>query len=733
MRTAGEHVVAVDHRRARVEAVVEAKHHDRLVRHRPHRHHRADRDRAGAEVGAARATAPALLEQHADVTESQRNIAGGRRHGVEFAIDLGELPPVVERHVGEGVHGVLQPRHPLRGREAAVGRFEHLAASAHVVGGALDALEQFEEAADEFDLAAADVVDRSMVDGGPGRAPADRDAEREPVHRRGPGVALEPTQAVLSAVGAVEPPPHVDLLHPGADAAERVVVESETVAHRFVTGEVEHFGGGEASGDDRDEALGEVEQRVGGAERTVGQLQPQLLAGVGVHIGAVVGGDRGEPEGGLQQRRERLDVGAHHDDVAGLEAALALREHPGEHLAQHLHLARSAVAGVHLEGEIVGGTLAGWVRALVVSDIALQQRKTTPDSLLVGARSRDGRLHRQEVLLELAHVAGEGGQQRVAGGERAGVVDPGGHGIGGPDGGDVVPQRRRGVWQPQVHVTRGRERLDEFAIGAGEPGVSEERNPLRQIGIDRTVGETTDDPVVAFGDRLVEPVTVEGELDDMPPQRRLPGEVGRKRLSVAVGRFAALPLGEHLRTVAGVGREQAGDAPRHDVAARLTRLALPLGGRVAGDLLPRSEVAGDRLESRCSAEVVDRVEGGPHEPVAVPRVVAVAREQQTHQRRRGEHLQTGTDAVVLGVGSTEGVRQPLAEPAFDAAGGHDDDLGAEDVGGGVAQHRGQARGELVGPVAAVDVEGHAPSSSVRLTRSAVWSRIHAVAAVSSSL
>ena len=68
--------------------------------------------------------------------------------------------------------------------------------------------------------------------------------------------------------------------------------QPEAGAHRVGAGQVEHLGGGEAAARELDERGGDAEQRVGGAQRPVGEPHPQLVRGV---PGAVAG-DVGEPE-----------------------------------------------------------------------------------------------------------------------------------------------------------------------------------------------------------------------------------------------------------------------------------------------------------------------------------------------------------------------------------------------------------------------------------------------------
>ena len=104
-RGAREHVVAVDRGGAREDTVVQSEQADHAVRHRPHRHHRADGQRAGAEVGPGRLPGEALGHQRAYVGQAQLEL-GPLASGVvgqpaQLALHLAGLPLVAACDGGE--------------------------------------------------------------------------------------------------------------------------------------------------------------------------------------------------------------------------------------------------------------------------------------------------------------------------------------------------------------------------------------------------------------------------------------------------------------------------------------------------------------------------------------------------------------------------------------------------------------------------------------------------------
>ncbi|MEZ5061952.1 MAG: hypothetical protein R2700_10650 [Solirubrobacterales bacterium] len=303
---------------------------------------------AGAEVGGGGAAGEARGQQGADLGEGEEGGVGFARLGGEILqqpVELQALPLLPERGGGE-----------------VVGRGERLRPIAERLGlgeareGGVDAVDQLGEAAGEGDRAALDVVEREHVLEDARVVLAHRDAEEDPVEPPAPR-ALGDGNVEGLAMPLVDPPVDVGGVDPLVDAAEIVVVEPEAMADRLEVGEVEELGGGEARGGQVEELGERAEDRVGPAQRAVGEPDAQVgrRGGGGGGRELVVGGR--EPPGAedrVDQRREVLDVGAHDDDVARLERRV-VGEQVHDRVAQHLDLALAAVAGVDLDAAVVVG------------------------------------------------------------------------------------------------------------------------------------------------------------------------------------------------------------------------------------------------------------------------------------------------------------------------------------------------------------------------------------------
>ena len=162
----------------------------------------------------------------------------------------------------------------------------------------------------------------------------------------------------------------------------------------------------------------------------------------------------------------------------------------------------------------------------------------------VGARRRG------QAQLQLADVAAERAEQRVARQLRGGVGAAGGHPAG--DRRDPVPQRGGGVRQPQVDVAAVGERGEHGQVIGREAGGAEQREPLRQGG-ERGIAPQR-------RDRRGEPLRrIRGgdPRAQRPPQLRLPAQVrGHVRV------VARPPRVEQLGAVRGVGGEEPGQVGR---------------------------------------------------------------------------------------------------------------------------------------------------------------------------
>ena len=168
----------------------------------------------------------------------------------------------------------------------------------------------------------------------------ERDAGEQPVEAELPGV-LRRSRRARSARGARRrrPTARPDSRAQRVELVEVVVAEPEPPAHRLGP----RPGRGPASPVARpparsSSAVGDAEQRVGLPRRTVGEPDPQPMRGMAAAPDHVA-----EPEPGLDQRRVRLDVGAHHQDVTRLEGGVVVEE-AEQHLAQHVDLTGDAVA-----------------------------------------------------------------------------------------------------------------------------------------------------------------------------------------------------------------------------------------------------------------------------------------------------------------------------------------------------------------------------------------------------
>ena len=464
-----------------------------------------------------------------------------------------------------------------------------------------------------------------------------------------------------------------------------------------VAGEVEHLGGGDPAAGELDQRGGDGEQRVGAGEGAVGEPHPQPVGRVAA-VG--VGDDVGEPEPGRDQRRERLDVGAHHEDVARLEGRVVL-EQPDQHLAQHVDLAgrrRGRRAPGRLRSSSAWtprGALVG-VGACVGAEVGLQPaeqggRASRRGSTGVGvAVGRPTASVRRSSRVSRPSEASSGWSTRV--------------------GGVVVGARHR--------RRRGRRRSSQSrGDGCGSQRWTSRCSPsaAQQLDLgDRAAGcgrtaraapgrSRPSPPARSRAERLGVP-DVGRRLVDARDAAAATARPASSRSSSsaaagAVGVAALAPVGDQARPLHGVRREEAGQPPGDGVAAVAAQLAL-----VAVE--PVAEVGGEGRAPRLVEAGVDHLEQRPDQPVGVPRVVALAAEQHRDQRARVEEPHPRADAVAAARrrcragGESRWVSQrstPLAGTTTTSS--------ANGSSSGRRQQLAEGVGELVGARCAVEVGG----------------------------
>ena len=430
-------------------------------------------------------------------------VAGGVERPGQLALELRHLPRMVGIDVGQSGYTGAQRHHPLLER---AGRRERGDA-------AVEAVDQLGEAPEQLEVAAADVVERQAAADVAVVVATHRGAEQQPVEPCPPGVVGEALHVEPTALLGVEAPADAGRADPVGDAGEVVVVEREPAAYDVGACQVEHLAGGDPAAGQLDQPGGDPEQGVGARQRPVGEPHPQPVGGVAVLDHAL------EPEPGRDQRRVGLDVGAHDEDVARLEGGVVV-EQPDQHLAEHVDLARRAVAGVDLEAVVVDGGHPTRPHRLVGSavgtKVVLEPAEQRRPVLDLGGRG-DVDPHAVEDPAQLTGVAAQRGEQRV--------VDPlGGRVVvAGDDAADSsqrVPERGRGLRQPEVDVASLAESRQQLDLGHRQPGVAEQGQPVGQVEPGITVAQPPHGlGVPHVGRRLTDP-------DEQPtPELGLPGQV----------------------------------------------------------------------------------------------------------------------------------------------------------------------------------------------------------------
>ncbi len=338
-------VVAVALNVAGEAAVVQPEQAHHPVRDGAHRHQRADGQVARAEVRPRGPALEAFRQNGADVVAAEGHGAGHLvlrglpDQLVEQRLELRPLPGLGRCRRHEGIGELRQRGGPLRyGTKAG-----------ECVEPRLQALQEFRQTAGEVDVATVHVVERER--GAEETLPllGHRHPEQNPVETRLPRVGGNPLELERAPVRGIEAPAHERAVHPFLQPVQIVVAEAETAAHRVPSREVQHLGRRDP-GRGQLEHLGEdAHHGVGLAQRAVGQ--PDLERPLGVGRLAL---QTASAEGRLDQRREGLDVGAHHDDVAGLQRRIVLQQME-DGVAEYLDLAAAAVARMHTDAVVVTG------------------------------------------------------------------------------------------------------------------------------------------------------------------------------------------------------------------------------------------------------------------------------------------------------------------------------------------------------------------------------------------
>ena len=677
---AGQDVVAVGAPRAGEHLVVEPEQAHDAVRDAAHRQQRGDGERAGAEVRAGGPAGEVVAQDRADVVQRERGtlrprIVGGAADLGEHGAGLRELPDVGGGGGGEPVDGEGERVEPRAQGPGALHAVEHLP----------DTVDELGEPAHQIGVAGVDLVERQrgvepdlLV---PGHGDADQQAVQPPL----PRVVRHAAEPVGGPVLLVEPPAHAGAGHERAEPLEVVVVEPEAAPDGLRLREVEQLARREPGVREVEHGAEDAEERVHLRERAVGE--PDLEPVAGVLAVARAAERRGD------QRGEGLDVGAHDDDVARLERRV-VREEAEHRLAQHLHLPVRAVAGVDGHAGVARdvGEDGRAVVAQVVLQALQQRRRRVLGRGVVDVRDAGPR--RGEAQLQLTGIAREGAQQRVGGdaGRRVRRATPADAHPGGAA--HRVPQRGRGVRQPEVDLAGAREGLEDLQVGGGQPGGPEEGEPRREVPV------AAAEPGAVLRERLRRPGDGH-RLAQTPPQLGLPAQVGRDLAPRAVLVLLRGPGPQHRRPVLAVGVEE----PR-EVAGRGEPPTRAGAGRVAH----HAEVGAQRRAPRLARAGVDHLEQRPDEALGPPRVVLGVAPRPGHQLGGRGELHPGTHPVVP-EGRAEAVGEALREPALHPAGRHGDHVGGEGVRRRRREHVGQRLGQPVRALGAVHVEGHpAPPS-----------------------
>ncbi len=410
-------------------------------------------------------------------------------------------------------------------------------------------------------------------------------------------------------------------------------------------------------------------------------------------------------ERGVDERGKRLDIGAHHDDVAGLEGRVVAKG-VEDGISDDLDLAGQAMAGVNLQAAVVRVELGAAVRPAregearrqaIVADVGLEPlqqgqgggRLVVPGMVVIlqGRRGDAG-----QDQLHLATVVGPRRQQRVAG-QPGGVVGGPAHRRRPAPGhlGHPHPLVGCGVEQEQVHVAAGRDGAQHLEITGGEAGQAEQRHPGGQGKLRRIRPKA-----LAGGAQALGGAGLVDAVPQTPPQLGLPGDVGGYGTRGTGG-----PGAQHLGAVDAVAVVQVGDVAD--------------GGESPAAGVAGIQVGRQRGQPRLAQQLVDHVQQGPNGPLRKPGVaIAVdtgsGRHGVAHQPGGKREVDIGAHPVTAPGRHPEASREPLRQPPLDAAGGHGDHLGRHRVVERLENQVPQRLDEPVRPLCSMKVQ-HAPVSS----------------------
>jgi hypothetical protein len=676
VRVVQAEVVAVARGLAREDAVVQAEQADDAVGDRPHRHERAERQVARAEVGPGGAALEPFLQERPDFGEGDREAAGGPGLLVEVLekpVELAALPRVAVGRVRQQIGGPADRRRPLPDRFRLVERRERV----------VEPIDELGEAPGELDGPAVDVVQRQHVVDQPPLVLGHRHAHEDALQSRGPRALLDPLELEGLPPSRVEPPPDAALGHPLLEPRQILVIEAEPPADRLVAGEVQDLRRGDPVVGEVEERGDHREHRVRLTDGPVGEPDPQIRGRRAGRLAVLV--RRGRTERGMDQRREGLDVRAHDDDVARLERRVVAKE-VQDRVPQHLDLARAAVAGVDLDAAVArsppGITRRHRIRPDVGLDVPQQRVRVLLDRVVV--------VHVVGALqnhLHLARVAAPGGEQAVRRqlGGRILAPDARRH----RDLVDLVPQRGGRVQEEQVQVAPSRERFEDVPVAGGKPRQPEDRHLRGQIDDIRVRLQHLTRPLQALRrPGLADP------RPQAPPQPPLPLP-GRRLLRRG-------PRQHGVRAVQRVPVEQLGQMPNGREPPRpLQRI---------GPVRRSTEVCRQQLHPRLAEALVDDLEQRPHGSLRQPRIGL-----RLHARRRGHgrpHQPPGRREVHVRA-DPEPSRQLLRDPPLHPPSRDSHDLLSERVAGRRCEQRPERLDEAVSATGAVEVKHPVVSGSPR--------------------